>query len=224
MPRTKLSERQMPVYTRGEEIFNMVSHIVGGGIGVIALVLCVVVAAIHGNVWGVVSGTIFGAMMILLYTASSIYHALRPESMAKRVFQVLDHCTIFVLIAGTYTPFTLVSLRAHEPWIGWTVFGVIWGMAALGAALNGIDLKKYKIFSMICYLAMGWCIVFAWKPLAAALPSGAIALLLGGGIAYTVGAILYGIGGKRLYFHSVFHLFVVIGSIAHTLCFLLFVM
>ncbi len=115
MPRTKLRDRKMPAYTRGEEIFNMVSHIVGGGVGVAALVLCVVFAAVRGNVWGIVSGTLFGASMILLYTTSALYHALRPGSMAKRVFQVLDHCTIFVLIAGTYTPFALVSLRSRRP-------------------------------------------------------------------------------------------------------------
>ena len=218
------SKQATPRYTRGEEIFNMVSHIVGGGIGVLTLVGCVIVAALHGNAWGIVSGAVFGAMMILLYTASSLYHALRAGSLAKRVFRVLDHCTIFVLIAGTYTPFALVTLRGYEPWIGWTVFGVIWGMAALGAALNGIDLKKFAVFSMICYLAMGWCIVLAWKPLVAALPGGGIRLLLAGGIAYTVGAILYGIGSKKRWFHSIFHLFVVIGSVFHAVCVLFYVM
>lgn len=224
MPRTKLRDRKMPAYTRGEEIFNMVSHIVGGGVGAAALVLCVVFAAVRGNVWGIVSGTLFGASMILLYTTSALYHALRPGSMAKRVFQVLDHCTIFVLIAGTYTPFALVSLRSYEPWIGWVVFGVIWAMAALGIALNAVDLKRYKIFSMICYLVMGWCIIFAWKPLVASVPTAAVVLLLAGGISYTLGAILYGVGSKRPYFHSIFHLFVVLASIAHTLSILLYVM
>ncbi len=224
MPRTKLSERTLPDYTRGEEIFNTVSHIAGGAVGLAALVACVVVAALHKNIWGVVSGAVFGAMMILLYTASSIYHALKPGSMAKRVFQVLDHCTIFVLIAGTYTPLTLVSIRGESVWLGWTVFGVIWAMAALGIALNAVDLKRYRVFSMICYLCMGWCVVLTWRVTARAVTPDGMLLMLLGGIFYTLGAVLYAIGSKKRYFHSVFHLFVVAGSVMHALCIALFVM
>lgn len=154
MNRTKLSERILPKYTKGEEIFNMTSHIVGGVLGVVATVLCVIFAATKGNVYGVVGGAIFGATMILLYTMSSIYHGLSPKLKAKKVFQVLDHCSIFLLIAGSYTPFALCTLREDNPAVGWTIFGVIWFAAILGIIFNAIDLNKYKKFSMICYLAM----------------------------------------------------------------------
>ena len=146
MQRVKLKDRKMPIYTGGEEIFNMTSHIVGGALGVVALVLCVIFAAIRGNVYGVVSSSIYGVTMIVLYTMSSLYHGLKPETTAKRVFQVLDHCSIFLLIAGTYTPFALCTLREYDTATGWVIFGVIWGLAVLGIALNSIDLKKYKVF------------------------------------------------------------------------------
>ena len=223
MKRTKLVDRILPTYTKGEEIFNMVSHIVGGAVGIAALALCVIFAALHRNVFGVVGSAIYGASMIILYTMSSIYHGLKPELMAKKVFQVIDHCSIFLLIAGTYTPITLSSLRAANPALGWTIFGIIWGVAALGITLNAIDIKAYKKFSAICYIVMGWCIVFAWKPTVAALGFGGIALLLAGGISYTIGALFYYFLKKKKYMHSVFHLFVVIGSILHMLSILLYV-
>ena len=223
MKRQKLSERKLPDYTKGEEIFNMVSHIVGGGVGIAALALCVIFAALNRNIYGVVSGAIYGASMIILYTMSSVYHGLKPELMAKKVFQVIDHCSIFLLIAGTYTPITLSALRAENPALGWTIFGIIWGVAALGITLNSIDIKAYKKFSAICYLVMGWCIVFAWKPTAAALGKGGIVLLLAGGVCYTIGALFYYFLKKKKYMHSVFHLFVVIGSILHLLSIFLYV-
>lgn len=223
MKRQKLSDRSLPYYTKGEEIFNMVSHIVGGAVGITALALCVIFAALHGNTFGVVGSAIYGASMIILYTMSSIYHGLKPALTAKKVFQVIDHCSIFLLIAGTYTPITLSSLRAADPVLGWTIFGVIWGVAALGITLNSIDIKKYKIFSAICYLVMGWCIVFAWKQTVAALGMGGIVLLLAGGISYTVGALFYYFFKKKRYMHSVFHLFVVFGSILHMLSILFYV-
>ncbi len=223
MKRQKLSERKLPDYTKGEEIFNMVSHIVGGGVGIAALALCVIFAALNRNIYGVVSGAIYGASMIILYTMSSVYHGLKPELMAKKVFQVIDHCSIFLLIAGTYTPITLSALRAENPALGWTIFGIIWCVAALGITLNSIDIKAYKKFSAICYLVMGWCIVFAWKPTAAALGKGGIVLLLAGGVCYTIGALFYYFLKKKRYMHSVFHLFVVIGSILHLLSILLYV-
>ena len=224
MERTKLKDRILPTYTKGEEIFNMTSHIAGGALGVVALVLCVVFAAIRGNVYGVVSGAIYGATMIILYTMSSIYHGLRPNLTAKKVFQVIDHCSIFLLIAGTYTPISLCSIREYSPALGWTIFGVIWTLAVLGIALNSIDLKKYKIFSMICYLGMGWCIVVAAKPAWAAVGAFGMNIILAGGILYTIGAIFYAFGKKKAYIHSVFHIFVVLASIVHFLSILLFVM
>lgn len=223
MSRTRLRDRKLPNYTKGEEIFNMVSHIVGGGIGIAVTVLCVVVAAIHRNIYGVVSGAIFGATMIVLYTMSSIYHGLRPNT-AKKVFQIIDHCSIYLLIAGTYTPFCLCTLREYKTWMGWTLFGVIWGLAALGIALNAIDLKSFRVISMVLYIGMGWCVSFTLKLIIELLGMGGFILLLAGGISYTVGAICYGIGVKKRYIHSVFHLFVVLGSLLHALCILLFVM
>ncbi len=223
MKRQKLSERKLPFYTKGEEIFNMVSHIVGGAVGIAAVTLCVIFAALHNNVFGVVGSAIYGASMIILYTMSSIYHGLKPELMAKKVFQVIDHCSIFLLIAGTYTPITLSALRAASPVLGWTIFGIIWAAAALGITLNAIDIKKYKKFSAICYIIMGWCIVFAWKQTVAALGMGGITLLLAGGISYTIGALFYYFFKKKKYMHSVFHLFVVIGSILQFLSILFYV-
>ncbi len=223
MTRQKLKDRVLPSYTKGEEIFNMVSHIVGGAVGIVAVVLCVVFGALRHNVYGVVSGAIYGASTIILYTMSSIYHGLKPELMAKKVFQVIDHCSIFLLIAGTYTPIALSSLREQNAALGWVIFGVIWGFAALGITLNGIDIKAFKKFSAICYLVMGWCIVLAWKPTAAALGKGGIILLLAGGIAYTIGALFYYFFKKKRFMHSVFHIFVVIGSILHFLCILFYV-
>ncbi len=225
MQRTKLADRTLPDYTKGEEIFNMVSHIVGGAVGVTALVLCVIFAAIHGNVYGVVGSAIYGATMIALYTMSSVYHGLSPRLMAKKVMQVLDHCTIYFLIAGTYTPIALCNIREYNTALGWVIFGVIWAMAALGVTLTAIDLKKYSKFSMICYLGMGWCIVFTAPLLPEILGAGGVVFLLLGGIAYTVGAVLYAVGKKKKlkYMHSVFHLFVVAASILHFFCILFYV-
>lgn len=223
MIRTKLNDRILPKYTKGEEIFNMTSHIVGGALGIVALVLCVVFSAIHRDSYAVVSSVIYGTMMIVLYTMSSIYHGLKPQGKAKKIFQILDHCSIFLLIAGSYTPFCLVTFRGYNSALGWTIFGIIWAMAILGIILNSIDIKKYKIFSMICYLGMGWCIIFTAKLLPLLLGIPGVILLVAGGIAYTVGAVLYGVGKKKKYMHSIFHLFIVLGSILHFLCILMYV-
>lgn len=224
MIRTKLKDRILPVYTKGEEIFNMTSHIVGGVLGIVATVLCVVMAASHGNVYGIVSGAIFGVTMIILYTMSSIYHGLSPKTTGKKVMQVLDHCSIFLLIAGSYTPFTLCTLREDNPVTGWVIFGIIWGFAILGIILNSIDLKHYKKFSMICYLAMGWCIIVKMPALPALLGISGCVLLVAGGIVYTVGAILYGVGKKHKYIHSIFHLCICGASLLHFLCIVMYVM
>ena len=224
MKRTKLRDRILPKYTKGEEIFNMTSHIVGGALGIVALVLCVVFAAVHGNGYGVVSGAIYGVTMIILYTMSSIYHGLNPKRKAKKVFQVLDHCSIYLLIAGSYTPFALCTLRKYNTALGWTIFGVIWFVAILGIILNSIDIKKFRVFSMICYLVMGWCIVFRINLLPELLGTAGFVLLLLGGLSYTIGAILYGLGKKHKYMHSVFHLFILLGSLLQFFTILLYVM
>lgn len=183
MQRTKLKDRILPKYTRGEEIFNMVSHIVGAAFGVVALVLCVVFSAIHHNAYGVISSSIYGITIILLYTMSSIYHGINEKRFSKKVFQVLDHCSIFLLISGSYTPFCLVMFREYNQLLGWTIFGVIWGMAIIGVILNSIDIKRYKKFSMICYLGMGWCIIFTANLLPKLLGVPGLVLLVSGGIA-----------------------------------------
>ena len=223
MTRTKLKDRILPKYTKGEEIFNMTSHIVGGAFGVIALILCLTFSIIHTDMYAIISSIIYGSSIIVLYTMSSIYHGLRAEGKAKKVFQVLDHCSIFLLIAGSYTPFCLVTFREYKPVLGWTIFAIIWGMAILGIILNAIDIKKYKVFSMISYLGMGWCIIFTANLLPKLLGIAGLILLLLGGIAYTVGAIFYGFGKKKKYIHSVFHLFILLGSILQFFTILLYV-
>lgn len=221
--RTPLAARSLPDYTHGEEITNMVTHIVGGALGILALVLCPVFGARHHSAWGVVTGTLFGFCMLVLYAISSIYHGLPRTLFGKRVLQVLDHCSIFVLIAGTYTPIALCTLRTYSPALGWTLFGLIWALAAVGITFNAIDLKKYDKFSMACYLLMGWAIVVRIDLIYRLIGPAGFWLLLAGGLAYTVGAVLYLLGRKRRYAHSAFHVFTVIGSLLHFLCILLYV-
>ena len=223
MKRTKLADRILPTYTKGEEIFNMVSHIVGGVAGIATIVLCSVFGAIRHNAYGVVSGVIFGVSMLFLYTMSSIYHGLSPKLKSKKVLQILDHCAIFVLIAGSYTPFALCTLREYNSATGWTIFGVVWGLAILGIVFNSIDLKKYKVFSMICYILMGWCIMIRIRLLPQLLTFNGFMLLLIGGIVYTIGAVLYIVGKKRKWRHSIFHIACVIASLLHFFCIFFYV-
>lgn len=222
MQRTNLASRTLPDYTRAEERFNMISHIVGGGMGIAATVLCVMVAALEGNLYGVVSGAIFGGSMVALYTISSVYHGLHGGT-EKKVMQILDHCTIYFLIAGTYTPFCLCTIRQHNPALGWGTFGFVWALGLVGIVLNAIDLKKFQKLSMVLYLGMGWCIILTGKLIVQLLGGTGFALLVGGGVAYTVGAVFYGLGHKKRYIHSVFHLFCLVGSGLHILCILFYV-
>lgn len=223
MKRTKLKDRQLPDYTKGEEIFNMVTHIVGGALGIAYLVLCVIYSATHSDPYAVVSSAIYGASVVVLFSVSSIYHGLHP-SKGKKVMQVLDHCVIYFMIAGTYTPITLCALRENSPALGWTVFGVVWGMSAFAALLNAIDLKKYKVFSIISYLAIGWCVVFTVKPVYESIGFEGFLWLLAGGVLYTVGAVLYMLGHKKRYIHSVFHIFIDLASVCHFICILFYVL
>lgn len=225
MVRTKLADRKLPYYTKGEEIFNMVSHIVGSGFGLIALLACVIVAAYHQSVWGIVSGIVYGISLILLFTMSSIYHGL-PAGIPKKVFQVLDHCTIFVLIAATYTPILLNGFREVYTYAAWINFTIIWGLAIVGIVLNSIDLRRFKIFSLVCYLGMGWFALFSIGNLIRVYGINFFIFLLLGGILYTVGSVIYVLGGKKgnkRYMHSVFHVFVNIAAIMHFLAIVLFV-
>ena len=212
MKRTKLADRALPNYSAGEEIMNTVTHIVGGAMGVAALCLCVAFAALRKNVYGIVTSAIFGFCMIALYSVSSVYHGLKP-GMGKKVMQVIDHCTIYFLICGTYTVMALSAIRPVYPKLGWWLFGFEWAMAILATVLTAIDLHTYRVFSMICYIGMGWAIIPFAGAVIEALTMPGFVLLLSGGIAYTIGAVLYGIGAKKHWMHSVFHIFVVLGSV-----------
>lgn len=210
----------IPKYTLGEELISSISHGVGALLGIAALVLCIIRSCNPLNGFKLASSIVFGLTIILLYLMSCLYHALKVNR-AKRVFRVFDHCTIFLLIAGTYTPFTLVTLRES---VGWWMFGIIWGAAVLGIVFNAISLKKFARISVALYLIMGWMVIFSFKPLYESLARPGIWMLLGGGIAYTVGAILYGIGSKKKYFHSVFHFFCLLGTILHFFAVYLYVL
>ena len=208
---TKPHRIAIPRYTLGEELINSISHGVGAGLGITALVLCIVKSCSPLDGYKLASSIVFGLTTTLLYLMSCLYHALKVNR-AKRVFRVIDHCTIFLLIAGTYTPYTLNTLRGVT---GWVLFGIVWGGGILGIVLNAVSLKKYAKLSVACYIALGWVVIFASKELIASLDRGGLWLLLAGGIAYTVGAVLYGIGAKKRYFHSVFHFFCLIGTALH---------
>lgn len=223
MTRTKLKDRRLPDYTHGEELANMISHIVGGALGVLVLFVCLAIAIWKHNVWGIVGSAIYGVSFIQLYTISSIYHGLRPGT-AKKVLQVLDHCSIYLFIAGTYTPIMLCALRPAHPGWAWSLLGVVWGIAALAITLNAIDLKKYAVFSMICYIGMGWCVIAGIKPVIEVVPAGGLWLLVLGGVVYTLGAVAYGFGRKVRYMHSLFHICCLGGSVLQALCIIFYVL
>lgn len=212
MTRTKLKDRKLPDYTKGEEIMNMVTHIVGGALGVAMLVLCVVFSAKKHDAYLVVGSAIYGASLVALYTISSVYHGLTTD-MSKKVMQVIDHCTIFFLIGGTYTPILLGPMREYKSWLGWTLFGLVWGLLIFGCVFTAIDWKKYNALSMCVYIGVGWIIAIAGRSTIAALSKQGFLWILYGGIAYMIGVVLYGIGNKIRYFHSVFHIFVIAGSV-----------
>lgn len=197
-------------YTLGEEIFNSVTHGVGSLLSIAGTVVLIVFSAINSDAFAVVSSAVYGASLIILYTMSTLYHSITNEK-AKKFFRIMDHNTIFFLIAGTYTPYTLAVLRCP---LGWVLFGVVWGAAAIGIVLNSIDLEKFSKISVVCYIAMGWVIIIAVKPLMNSMPFISFALLVAGGIFYTIGVIFYAIK-KVKYFHSVWHIFTVIGSALH---------
>lgn len=206
-------------YSLGEEIFNAVSHGTGGLLAIAGTVLLIIFSAIYSSAWAVVGSAIFGASMIILYTMSTLYHAITNKK-AKAFFRIMDHNTIFFLIAGTYTPITLVPLRGA---VGWTLFGIIWGAAILGIVLNSIDLEKFRKPSVVCYILMGWAVIFAIKPMLEHVPRMTMIFLLIGGACYTVGVIFYAIK-KVKYFHSVWHLFTIGGTVCHFFAVLIMVM
>ncbi|RKY37548.1 MAG: hemolysin III family protein [Candidatus Omnitrophota bacterium] len=196
----------------GEEIANSVTHGIGTVLSIVALVLLIVFASKYGDVWRIVSFSIYGSTLFLLYLASTLYHSFTNKRV-KRFFRILDHLSIYLLIAGTYTPVTLVSMRG--PW-GWTLFGLIWAMAIGGIIAKIFLLGKYKIVSVLFYVVMGWLIVIAFKPMLQMVPKGLILWLFIGGVFYTLGLIFYACN-KVPYFHFIWHLFVLCGSTAHFL-------
>jgi len=202
----------------GEEMANSITHGVGIILAVAGLGVLTAFASVFGNVWHIVSASVFGGMLIFLYTASTLYHSARVPRV-KTLLQALDHCAIFLLIAGTYTPFTLVSL--HGPW-GWSLFGVIWGLALLGIVFEMTPFRRYRAVSMGLYLGMGWSILAAINPMLAHVPFGGLVLLLAGGLAYTLGTGFYVLRRLR-YHHAVWHVFVLTGSILHFFAILLYV-
>lgn len=197
-------------YTVGEEIFSAVSHGIGAALSVVALVTMVIRAVGSGDVLSVVAAVIFGASLIILYTMSTLYHALVPAK-AKSIFRVFDHTTIFLLIAGTYTPYLLITLRGT---VGNILLCILWGLAAVGILFDTVMLDRFRKIEMILYVCMGWCILVASNTLIANLAHGGLVLLLAGGILYTVGIVFY-VMKKVRYMHSVWHLFVLAGSILH---------
>lgn len=210
MKRTKLSDRLLPVYTKGEEIMNMVTHISGGGLAIIGSIFCILKASGLGTA-DLISAIVYCVSMLGVYTMSSIYHGLRTGT-GKKVMQVIDHCAIYFLIAGTYTPILITGFLPVFPVIGWGLLIMQWGLTALAVTLTAIDLKKYKVFSMICYIFMGWGIIFFLRQAMIVMTVPGFYWLLAGGIAYTIGAILFGLGKKLRWMHAVFHIFVILGS------------
>ena len=196
---------ELPKYRLGEELMNAISHGIGALLSIAALVLGIIKSDSGLELFSVL---FYGISSIILYVMSCLYHSLMPNN-AKRIFRIFDHCSIFLLLAGTYTPFCLLVLPLN---IGWWIFGFVWLCAVVGIILNTIDLKRFKKFSMFLYLLMGWCIIFTFKILWKNMNHFGILLLLLGGVIYTIGAILYGVGKKRRYIHSVFHLFCIVAS------------
>jgi hemolysin III len=200
------------------ERFNSISHLIGAAAALAGLVVLVVAASRQGDPWKIVSFSIYGATLLLLYTSSALYHTLRGK--AKDVFRKLDHQAIYLLIAGTSTPFTLVTLRGA--W-GWSLFGVIWGLAVLGIVVDSLPQKGLRILPVVIYLLMGWLVLMALKPLLQALPSTGFVWLLVGGLFYTGGIVFYALDEKVRHFHGIWHLFVLLGSISHYLTVLFYV-
>jgi len=205
-----MKQKTITYYEPKEEKLNIISHAIGFLLSIAALVLLVVFSSIKGSAWHIVSFSIYGASLIVLYSASTLYHYAQTPKLRYRL-NIFDHAAIYILIAGTYTPFTLVVLKG---WIGWTIFGVSWGLALAGIILKLFFTGRYDKISTFTYVLMGWVIIFAIKPLVNNLPFEGLMWLLSGGIAYTIGAILYSIKGLK-YNHAIFHIFVLLGSFFH---------
>ncbi len=205
-----MDDKHLTYYSKTEEKLNVLTHALGLLLSILALVLLIIHASKNGDLKHIISFTIFGASLVLLYSASTFYHYTQNPKLRKKL-NILDHSAIYVLIAGTYTPFTLITLKG---WLGWTIFGVTWGIALIGIFFKLFYTGRFDKISTIAYVAMGWIIIFAIKPLIENLPSNGLYWLAGGGIFYTVGALLYSIK-KIKYNHAIFHVFVLLGSFSH---------
>ncbi len=213
-----MKERKYPLYTGGEEIFNSVSHGIGVLLSIAALVLLIVFAVIRSNGYGLASAIVYGISLIIMYSMSMVYHIVQNEK-AKSVLRIFDHCSIFILISGTYTPYLLLCMENAKRW---TFFGVIWGITILGIILNAVNLEKFRKISLTLYILMGWAIVFSIRDIIINVELPGVVLLIAGGVVYTAGVIFY-VLKKYRYMHSVWHLFVLGGSICHYFSILLYV-
>ncbi|XDD53292.1 hemolysin III family protein [Leptospira sp. WS4.C2] len=208
-------------YSIGHEIANAVTHGIGGGLSIAGLSILLTMAVLYGDVWHIVSSAIYGATLILLYLASTLYHGIY-HSATKRIFKVIDHASIYLLIAGTYTPFTLVSLREHSEW-GWTLFLVVWILAFAGVLLLLLFPGKYSGARVVVYILMGWLAIFVVKDIRTAIGIGGISWLVAGGLSYTVGVIFY-LWDRLPFNHAIWHLFVLSGSLCHFFAILFYVL
>jgi len=200
------------------ERMNSITHLLGVVLAIVGLIFLVVRAAGTGDLWKIVSCSIYGGTLVTLYTSSTLYHSIKGAS--KSVFQKFDHGAIYLLIAGSYTPFTLVTLRGA--W-GWSLFAVVWGLAVIGILQDTLFVKRRRILSVIIYLLMGWIAMVAIRPLSRALPGAGMTLLVAGGLFYTVGIIFYALDNKIMYSHGIWHLFVLAGSACHFFAIFLYV-
>jgi len=201
------------------ERFNSISHLIGAIFALTGLVLLVVISSLQGDPWKIVSFSIYGTTLLLVYLNSALYHSLQGRP--KTLFQKLDHLSIYLLIAGSYTPLTLITLRGV--W-GWTLFGITWALAIVGIIVDGLHKEGSRAIQMVIYLLMGWLILVAMYPLIQALPTGALALLVLGGVFYTSGIIFYALDERMKHAHGIWHLFVLAGSLSHFLVMLLYVL
>jgi hemolysin III len=207
------------IFSKKEEIANSITHGVGVLLSISALVILIVYSSLYGNVWHIVSFTIFGVTMVILYMSSTLLHSF-PEGKAKDIFEIFDHSSIYFFIAGTYTPFLLIVIKGT---LGWSLFGIVWGLAIAGTVFKCFFVKKYLFSSTALYVVMGWLIVFAWKPLVNNLSPEGMTYLIIGGVLYTLGAVFYVWRGFK-YHHAVWHLFVLAASVAHFFCVLFYVL
>ncbi len=210
---------QTHTFSKGEEIANAITHGIGAVLSIAALVVLIVSATVYGNAWHVVSFSIYGSTMFILFMSSTMVHAL-PHGKAKDLFEIFDHSSIYLFIAGTYTPFTFIIIQGG---LGWTIFGVVWGLAIGGTVFKAFFVKKYLFTSTILYIVMGWIIVIGWNRIVENLHSNGIALLVIGGLCYTLGAIFYVWRGFK-YHHAVWHLFVIAGAVSIFFCVILYLL